>query len=170
MNILYELGIYSPILLIIFSFNLLWNKNLLFFYYTIGVFLNSLLNIILKGIIQEPRPLLDSKNLSIMKLHKKEYLFQNGIPFDIYGMPSGHAQSAFFSTIFIYLSFKKINYIYIILTLITCYNRIAYNYHSISQVIVGSFIGLSFGYFIYNLARDKIKGKIREKPDDDGPL
>jgi membrane-associated phospholipid phosphatase len=172
MNILYEIGTYGPIILMFQSWYLLWDNNNLFFYYTLGIFLNAVLNTIFKGVIQEPRPMFDGKKLSLLKIHQKEYLFQNGIPFDIYGMPSGHAQSVLFSTLFIYLSLKQTNwlYVYLILSLITCYQRVKYDFHYISQVIVGSIIGSAFGYFMYNLARGKIKGIIIEKPDDNGPI
>jgi membrane-associated phospholipid phosphatase len=87
-------------------------------------------------------------------------------------MPSGHAQSVFFSTIFIYLALKQKNilFLYIIISFIVCYQRVYYEYHTLSQVIVGSIVGSSFAYFVYYLVREKIKGKIREKPDDYGPI
>jgi membrane-associated phospholipid phosphatase len=172
MSILYKFGEYGPILLIFLSWYLLWNNNNLFFYYTVGIFTNAIINIILKGIIQEPRPLFDTKKVNLMKINAKQYFFQNGIPFDIFGMPSGHAQAVFFSTVFIYLSLKQNNllYIYIPLSLLICYKRVELEYHSITQIIVGSIVGASFAYFMYNLAREKIKGKIKEKPDDNAPI
>jgi membrane-associated phospholipid phosphatase len=172
MSILYELGGYGPIILIVFSWYLLWDNKNLFFYYTVGIFANSVLNTILKGIIQEPRPMFDEKKIRLLKTHGKHYFFQNGIPFDMFGMPSGHAQAAVFSTVFIYLSLKQTNllYIYIPLTLLTCYQRIKFDYHSINQVIVGLITGSVFAYVVYYLAKSKIKNRIREKPDDDGPI
>jgi len=172
MSILYEFGAYGPNLLIILSWYLLWDNKNLFFYYTVGIFSSAVLNLILKGIIQEPRPMFDDKKVRLLKTHGKEYFYQNGIPFDIFGMPSGHSQASFFSTIFIYLAFKQTNllYIYIPLTLLTCYQRVKFDYHSISQVVVGGIVGLAFGYLVYQLAREKIKNRIREKPDDDGPI
>lgn len=172
MSILYEFGAYGPIILIVLSWYLLWDNKNLFFYYTVGIFANAVLNLILKGIIQEPRPMFDSKKVRLLKTHGKESFYQNGIPFDIFGMPSGHAQASLFSTVFIYLAFKQTNllYIYIPLTLLTCYQRVKFDYHSISQIIVGGIVGSAFGYFVYQLAREKIKNKIREKPDDDGPV
>jgi membrane-associated phospholipid phosphatase len=172
MSILYELGAYGPIILIFLSWFLLWDHKNLFFYYTVGIFANAVLNIILKGIIQEPRPMFDEKKLRLLKTHGKEYFFQNGIPFDMFGMPSGHAQACFFSTMFIYLAFKRTNllYIYLPLTLLTCYQRVKFEYHSISQVIVGAIVGLAFGHLVYQLAREKIKNKIRERSDDYGPV
>lgn len=172
MDILYEFGGYAPILLILLSWYVLWDHKNLFFYYNVSLIANSVLNIILKGIIQEPRPMFDSKKVKLMATHAKDYFFQNGIPFDMYGMPSGHAQMAFFSTLFIYLSLKHKNllYLYLIITLFICYQRVKIQYHSISQIVVGGMVGLGFAYFSYQLAREKIKGRIREKPDDDGPI
>lgn len=172
MEILYEFGGYAPILLILLSWYLLWDHKNLFFYYNIGLIANSILNIILKGLIQEPRPMFDNKKVNLITKHAKEFFFQNGIQFDIYGMPSGHAQMAFFTSIFIYLSLKHTNllYLYLFITLLICYQRVKYEFHSIPQVIVGGIVGSGFAYFVYQLAREKIKGKIREKPDDDGPI
>jgi membrane-associated phospholipid phosphatase len=172
MDILYELGGYGPILLILLSWYLLFDNKNLFFYFNIGLFSNTVLNIILKGIIQQPRPMFDSKKIKLMASHAKEYFFQNGIPFDIYGMPSGHAQTAFFITVFLYLSLKHTNLLYlcILFSLVICYQRVKFEYHTISQVIVGSIIGSAFAYFVHQLAREKIKGRIRERKDDYGPI
>lgn len=172
MDILYEFGGYAPILLILLSWYLLWQYKKLFFYYNIGLIINIISNTILKGLIREPRPLLDTKKINLMSNHTKDYFFQNGIPFNIYGMPSGHAQMAFFMLVFIYLSIKHTNflYLYLIITIFICYQRIIIQYHSITQIIVGAIVGSLFGYFIYQLAREKIKGKIREKSDDNAPI
>lgn len=171
MDVLYEFGAYGPIILILLSWYLLWDNKNLFFYYTVGIFANSVLNIIFKGIIQEPRPMFDNKKIRLLQTHGKEYFYQNGIPFDMFGMPSGHAQAVFFSTVFMYLSLKQTNilYIYIPLSLLTCYQRVKFEYHSVSQIIIGAITGSSFAYLVYQLAREKIKNRIREKPDDFGP-
>ena len=172
MGILYELGSYGPILLIILSWYSLWEHKNLFFYFNVGLFANSILNLILKGIIQEPRPMFDSKKIKLLTTHASDYFFQNGILFDIYGMPSGHAQASFFITVFIYLSLKHTNLLYlcILFSLLICYQRVKFNFHSISQVIVGGIIGSGFAYIVYQLARENIKGKIMEKLDDYGPI
>lgn len=172
MSILYELGAYGPIILIFISWWLLWDNKNLFFYYTIGIFANAVLNIIFKGIIQEPRPTFDNTHIRLLRTHGKHFFYRNGIPFDMFGMPSGHAQSSVFSTIFIYLALKQTNvlYIYIPLTMLTCYQRIKFEYHYISQVIVGLLVGAAFAHLVYSLAREKIKNKIKCKPDDNGPV
>jgi membrane-associated phospholipid phosphatase len=71
-----------------------------------------------------------------------------------------------------YLSLKHTNllYLYLFFSLLICYQRIKYNFHSISQVIVGIIIGSGFAYIVYQLARENIKGKIMEKLDDYGPI
>lgn len=156
MNALYEFGAYGPIILIVLSWYLLWDHKNLFFYYTVGIFANAILNIIFKGIIQEPRPMFDDKKVRLLKTYGKDFFYQNGIPFDIFGMPSGHAQASLFSTVFVYLTFKQTNllYIYVPLTLLTCYQRVKFDYHSISQIVVGGIVGAAFGYFVYQLARE----------------
>ena len=87
-------------------------------------------------------------------------------------MPSGHTQSMIFSTIFIYFSLRKKNwlYVYLFISVLTMAQRVVYNHHTIFQVIVGALVGAGFGYLVYFLAREKIKGRITEKVDDFGPI
>lgn len=172
MTLINEFGEYAPIILIFLSVMLLWNSKNFLFYYILGITFNTILNLVLKGIIQEPRPIFDDRKMKLVKSHAKHYFFQNGIPFDMFGMPSGHAQASFFSTIYIYLTLKRADLlaIYIISSLITCYQRVVLSYHSILQIIVGGIIGTLFAYLVYNFACEKIKGKIKEKPDDNGPV
>lgn len=162
----------GPLVLIVYSTYLLWNKNNLLYYYICGIFLNTILNIVLKGIIKEPRPSEDPKLFNIALKHSLRFKFINGYPHDIFGMPSGHAQSTFFSTIYIYLALKdiKISIIYLIISLLTMYQRVLFNNHTVLQVFAGAIVGILFGGFIYMMARQNIMGKLRAKKDDDGPI
>lgn len=171
-NLFNEIGTFGPIILIFLSMYLLWNKHNLFFYYTIGVFLNAMLNLVIKGILQHPRPSDDPIMFNLALTNGKRFIFKNGMPHDIFGMPSGHSQSSIFSTIFIYFSLRNINILifYLFISLITMAQRIIYNYHTFLQVIVGSIVGAGFGYFAYYLAKEKMKGHITEKNDDFGPI
>ena len=165
-------GMFGPVILYFLSVYLLWDNHNLFFYYNVGLFVNALLNLLLKGIIQQPRPSEDPKTFHLALSHGKRFLFKDGIPHDIFGMPSGHSQSSLFSTVFVYLSFRKMNwlYIYSILSALTMCQRVIYKHHTPLQVIAGAFVGAGFGYFVYFLAREKITGHITEKIDDFGPL
>ena len=172
LNLFNQLGSYGPIILIFLSMFILWNSHNLFFYYIVGIFLNLIINLIIKAIIQQPRPSENIKNFHLALTHGKRFVFKDGIPFNIFGMPSGHAQTSFFSAIFIFLSTKKLNllYIYLLFSLLIMIQRVYFNYHTILQVIVGAIVGSSFAYFVNYLAREKIKGHIREKKDDYGPI
>ena len=88
------------------------------------------------------------------------------------GMPSGHAQSCFFSTAFVYFVLRKMNwlYVYLLLSTLICYERVIHNHQSLLQVVVGGIIGIAMAYALYMFTNEKIKGKIKEKPDDDGPI
>ena len=167
-----KFGSFGPIILILPSMYLLRNKNNLLFYYTVGVFIDNILNLILKGLFLEPRPSIDKKTFDLALKHGNRFLFKDGIPYDIFGMPSGHSQSLFFSTVFIYLSLKKnnITYIYLAISLLTMIQRVVYNHHTVLQVIVGAAIGSAVGYLFYYLATENVKGLIREKLDDFGPI
>ena len=166
-----EFGQYGPIILIIYSCYLLWDKSNLFFYYIVGIFINAILNLIIKGIIQEPRPSEDLKTFELLLKNGRRFLFKDGIPHDIFGMPSGHTQSSLFSTIFIFLSLRKLNIlrVYLIISLIIMSQRVAFNHHTIWQVIVGAIVGGLFGFVMFYMAQNKLMGVIREKIDDYGP-
>ena len=172
MNLFDEFGSYGPVILLFLSMFLLWDNHNLFFYYTLGIFVNTILNLILKAIIQQPRPTEDVKKFNLALTNGKRFFFKDGVPFNIFGMPSGHAQSALFSTVFIYLSLRQENllYFYTLFSLLILSQRVAFNYHTILQVIVGAIVGACFAYIVYYLAREKIKGHITEKKDDDGPI
>jgi membrane-associated phospholipid phosphatase len=127
---------------------------------------------VLKGIFQQPRPSEDIKTFNLAIEHGKRFIFKDGMPYDIFGMPSGHAQTLLFSTAFIYLALrnKKIFYLYLLISIITLCQRVVFKHHTIIQVLVGSIIGTLFGYFVYYLSGEKIKGRITEKLDDFGPF
>lgn len=171
-TLVYNFGKSGPLVLFFYSVYLLWNKINLLYYYVFGFFLNTILCIVLKGIIKEPRPSEDPKLFNIALKHSIRFKFINGYPHYIFGMPSGHAQSVFFSTIFIYLALKniKISILYLLVALLTMYQRVLFNRHTVLQVFAGAIVGVLFGGFMYYMVRQKIMGKLRAKPDDDGPL
>ena len=86
-------------------------------------------------------------------------------------MPSGHAEGVFYSTAFIFLTLKNkwIGFIYLLISLITSYQRVAYQNHTFSQVFIGGLIGIFMGAFFYYYSMKILKGNIREKKDDNAP-
>lgn len=169
-NILSYTGIKGYYILLFISIFLLRNTPSFLALYLSGFGFNYLANLLLKSIIKQPRP---NENEALFNIH---VLHNKNIGVDRYGMPSRHAQLVFFSTIFIYLSLhshKYINYIllfYIIITIITCSQRIVFNEHSITQVIAGAVIGSILAYTFFIFSSSLIAGKLRFKPDDLAPF
>jgi hypothetical protein len=167
-----KIGQNGPVILLFMTIFLLRNKHNLLFYYILFFVISLFLNLLLKSIIQQPRPSIDSKTFNLMMKNKERYIYKHGVPYDIFGMPSGHSQSVLLSTIFIYLSLHdiKIAMLYLFITLITLAQRVIDNHHTILQVIVGSLIGIALGYVAYKMAQTNIVGKKTAKKDDYGPL
>jgi membrane-associated phospholipid phosphatase len=167
-DLFHEVETFGPVILGVLPIYLLWNKSNLFFYYIIGFLISSLVNLVLKGLLQMPRPSEDAGRFNLALTHGRRFIFKSGLPFDIFGMPSGHAQMVFYSTTFVYLSLRNMNilYFYLFVSLLTISQRVAFNYHTPLQVIVGALVGVGMGYLIYYLAKNKIVGRITEKLDD----
>ena len=159
------LGYFGPQLLLVSSIFLLLGKKTYLHIYLIGFVFNIIINFVLKGLIQQPRPHEDRR------LFNLEILSGKRIGYDRYGMPSGHAQTSFYSTIFIYLVLKNvwISLVYLFISSITFYQRIKFNNHTLGQVIVGSFIGTIMGYIVYQYGKKILKGNLNLKMDDNAP-
>ena len=166
------IGSYGEIIVFSLSNYLLWNYSNSYFYYNIGWFINVLINIIIKGFLQQPRPNEDLVKFELALKHGKRFIFKNGIPYDLFGMPSAHSQTCFFSTIFIYFTFRKMNilFLYLLMSTIIASQRVVFEHHTLLQVIIGSVLGIIFGYVVYYFTQEKLKNVIREKPDDDAPI
>jgi len=167
MSTIFELiGFSAPLLMVMISIVLFRNKRKYMSYLIFGYILCDILNILLKFILKEPRPTNDWQLLQLGITHSKRFSF------DIYGMPSGNAQSCGFLLVFtaLVLNDPFITGIYAVLTLITMYQKYLYENHSIKQVVVGLFIGVVYGYLLYFVATKNLIGNIKRRPDDDGPL
>jgi len=160
------IGYYAPLILLVISTLLLRNKYKYLKFFIYGYAGTNILNVLLKLLIQEPRP---TKDVRILEL-----ALTNGhrLSFDKYGMPSGHAQVCGFCVAFIMLVFNDpyLTTFYLIIAIITMYQRYIYNNHTIMQLIVGFVIGILSGIFMYYIGNNSIKGKIKLKPDDNAPI
>ncbi len=163
-----NIGRYGPLLLFFQSVYFLQRKPNYMIYYISGFFIDGLLNVLLKGIIKQPRPYIDSEVHDLALTHLRRFMFKDGILFDIYGMPSGHSQSVMFSTTFMWLVLKNkfVSLLYLTLSLITFYQRIESNMHSLPQVLGGMLTGVLTGYLFYYLGQKNLIGNLKEKVDD----
>ena len=173
-TLLDEIGEKGPLILMITTIVVLWsNKNQLI-YCMIGSCVNLLLNIFLKGIFQQPRPSenTDTKTFQLALKNGKRFIFKNGIPYDIFGMPSGHAQLCLFLTTFVFLCLRQYNIllVYLLVSLLSAYQRVKHSHHTILQVVVGGIVGIFMGYITYIMSNNNIKGLIKKKPDDNARI
>jgi len=161
------IGFFGPLILIFSSIILLIKKQNLLVYYLIGLGANTITNIILKLLIQDPRPKEDMALFEAELAHDKRRIL-----FDQYGMPSGHAQSMGYSLGFIMFAIKShlVTNIYFILLLVTLCQRFIYKNHTVAQLLVGTIVGFTIGYLFYLIATKKIMGKITAKLDDNAPF
>ena len=159
------IGAYAPIFLFMSSIFLLQNRINYLKIYILGLILNSVLTIILKNIIKEPRPDKNSRILEIAITNKQI------VDLDKFGMPSGHAQNCGFNLAFITLVLNNsfITGLYLIITFVTFCQRYKNSNHTILQLIVGLIIGIGFGYLCYNVGNKWIKGNLKMKPDENAP-
>jgi membrane-associated phospholipid phosphatase len=160
------IGLYAPIILFIFSLFLLRNKRTYLQFFVLGFILNNILNIILKLAIKEARPLTDQKAIEIGVVNGAR------IGFDKFGMPSGHAQTCGYCVLFITMSLNNpfITCLYLLISMISLFQRYLYNNHTILQLVIGFIVGGSFGYLTYIIGNKYIMGNIKMKMDENGPL
>jgi membrane-associated phospholipid phosphatase len=157
------IGLYSPIILFILSIFLLRNMYKYLSFFVIGFIFNNILNIILKLLIKEPRPTNDQKAIEIGIVNGAR------IGFDKFGMPSGHAQNCGYCLAFIIMTLNNhfITTLYLLLSIISVFQRYLNNNHTILQLFIGFIVGTLFAYLTYIIANKYIMGNIKMKKDDD---
>jgi membrane-associated phospholipid phosphatase len=138
MNLHLYIGFLGPMILFFITAYLVRDKYL--YLYVFFFIMNSVLNQLLKHIFHQRRP-----------SHSKSIINETT---DQYGMPSGHAQSVFFSTSFLY--FVKGPFPFVLLELcismLTLYQRWSYRQHTINQLILGSLVGIMFSWWIMRIS------------------
>jgi membrane-associated phospholipid phosphatase len=161
------LGLYAPLIEFFFALFFLRNKFTYLRIYVAGFIFNNILNPLLKLAIKEPRPTKDIRALEIA--------ISNNIDrfgFDKFGMPSGHAQNCAFNLIYLFyvLDDPFVTGLFLILSLVSVYQRYKYFNNTILQLVVGFIIGACLGYVFYICGRKYITGNIKAKADDDAPI
>ena len=141
-NIFDHIGFYGPFILIGINIFSLWKRMPYLYSYINFLIINKFINKILKLSFREPRP----NN----QIHYNDY-FDKYVGEQIYGMPSGHAQSIFYSISFLYLATKSpiVLIISLFIAALTLYQRWKYRNHTFAQLIIGSIVGILFGSSVY---------------------
>ena len=159
-NIIDKIGFFGPVIIFLISIYNLWNQQKYLISYLVFSFCNTIVNKILKVIIQQKRP-----NGSI-KIMDESY---EGI--ENYGMPSGHAQTCAYNLAFVTLVLNNafITGLYLVITFISMYQRHKYGNHTILQLIIGFIVGIIFGYLVFFAGNKWLKGNLMMKLDDYAP-
>lgn len=150
-KIIDRIGFYGPTINFIIGFISLLKQVKYLSGYLVFTGINYILNNVLKTTFQEARP-----SGRILLYQGEDDHYKNA---SMYGMPSGHGQSVFFALTYVYLV-KHSLYTFILelsIALLTCYQRWKYRRHTISQIIVGSLIGILFGGLSFSLTKKYIE-------------
>jgi len=168
-NTIIFIGYLGPYLLASSTIFFMRNKHVYLCTYIVGIILNSILNYILKCIIQDPRPNEDKRLVKLDSLHGDK---THSDMFDKFGMPSGQSQAELMSTTFTFLVTQNnhLLFLYLGISLINGIQRIYSKNNTYQQIIVGGLTGIGVGYIAYLYGFEKAKGKLREKADDDAPI
>jgi membrane-associated phospholipid phosphatase len=150
------IGFYAPYLLFLTTILYSWTRKVYLMGYLVFFTANTLLNKLLKLTFREHRPT-DYQIFADFEKTTGE---------EIFGMPSGHAQSVSFSIIFLYLLTNSMT-LFLITTFIgsiCIYQRWKYRRHTIKQLVIGTFIGAIFGRIAYYLITKHLKTKTQIQP------
>jgi hypothetical protein len=137
-------GHYGPPILFIITVYYLLDIHIYLFIFLFGSLINCCINMFLKQIFREPRP-----QYPIQFIDSNDLIGNN-----YYGLPSGHAQSVFFSLTFFYEVIKSssnydhifILYIMSCIAVLTLYQRWKYRRHTVKQLLIGSVVGCFFAW------------------------
>ncbi len=136
------IGFLGPLLVACIAIYGLWSSYKYLLMYVCFFLVNMIVNKWIKMWVRHPRP-----------MGGKSILGEVYTGADEYGMPSAHAQSVFYSTIFLYLAKGDIAWLLsgLGIGLLTIYQRWSYRRHTIAQLFVGALCGCVVAY-IGNLA------------------
>ena len=143
-------GFVGPLLAMGITLYHLWKFPLHIFVYVCFLIVNVGINSGLKIWIRQARP-----------LGGKSILGESYNGADEYGMPSAHAQTVFYSTVYLYFAKDSINWLFIgvCIGIITMYQRWSYRRHTIPQLIAGMSIGSMIAYIGASAAKYWITGQ-----------
>jgi len=173
-------GNYGPILLIIVALWILYfieGNRTYTYYFIVGIIINTILNLILKGAIQQPRPDDMAHPGAFQKRVRNILSTRHGLPFNLFGMPSGHAQAVMYVLTFLWAAVWRwknsgwlLKGVLLLIGVIVMAQRVEWGHHTIFQVVVGTIVGCIIGLWAYWMGGGKLqsggKGGLSKRPDD----
>jgi len=142
------IGYLGPFILMVINIYALWIQPYYLVGYFIFLFFSSIINRTLKYIYKEPRP------MNEIPMEDIDIFNWTGVK-DIYGMPSGHAQSVSYSLMYLYLvqGSGYMALLNIIILGLTLFQRWNYRKHTIIQLLVGTIVGLTIGFLAFYIIK-----------------
>jgi len=141
---LYGIGFFGEFIMIFLVVSLIWGQTGSLIFFFIGYILNVLINIVLKRLLREPRPIDPIAYLASEKGSMKGAKY--------YGMPSGHSQNVFYCISYLLNCIPR-NIDWVLLSfmigLITIWERYIFHNHTVMQLLVGAILGFVFGWIVY---------------------
>lgn len=143
------IGYYGPSILMLLNIWNLRNITLHVFLYVLYILALVVFTKQLKGWIREPRPYGYNHDSNKEWMHDFEY---SGA--EIYGMPSGHSATLFFSLLYLWFySRPPLRTTYMIVgafvAFLTLYQRYQYRKHTVAQLAAGAILGVGMAYLAY---------------------
>lgn len=134
---LYLIGYLGPVICILISIYYLWGFPKYLIVYVVFAMLDLFINKLLKIWFVQERP----RNI-------KSIIGEEHEGIELYGMPSKHLQSIFFSITYLYMVKGSFQWLLgeLVIALLAINQEINYRQHTISQIIVGALCGISVGY------------------------
>lgn len=149
-----KFGYNGPLIMFILSIICLNKTNLYLYGYLFFWTLNKISNERLKLFFKELRPK-GFDEINAFDNNKFE-----GVHY--YGMPSGHAQTVFFSIAYLWYVLGSLNILFsgLFVGLLTVIQRWKYKKHSMKQLFIGSILGIFFSYISYFIVQFFIENKL----------
>ena len=163
-------GAFAPILMLVAALFALRTSHRALLYFGMGSGVCVLLNVVLKGFIQQPRPRNDRVALELAVSHGER------ISIDRFGMPSGHAQYCSFATLFVlcwlaYHNRTSMGWLLfaVLLTSVSLMQRWWFRNHSLLQLVIGTVIGSILGVVFAWMEKESECRGWTAKKDDNNP-
>ena len=103
-------GKYGPHMMFAYACTELFNKPTTLCYFILGAIANVLINFAIKIGVKQPRPM-TTEQARMFSLSTKRYadlgISDGMLSANIYGMPSGHLQTAFYIITYLWISLKN---------------------------------------------------------------